>query len=43
MTATSTEDIYQSRSSNESYIFLTTYGPAESTHNEIKEVEHQGE
>ena len=38
MTSTSTNYISQSRSSNESYILLTIFGPEESTQDESKEV-----
>ena len=42
-TSTSTSMISQIRSSNESDILLTKFGPSEITQDEIKEVEHQGE
>ena len=42
-TSTSTNDVSQRRSCNESYMFLTTFGPSASIQDEIKEVEHQGE
>ena len=42
-TATSTKDVSQSRLSDELYIPLTTFGPAERYQDETKEVVYQGE
>ena len=42
-TATSTNDVSQIHSGIESYILLTTYGPAKINQNESKEVGNQGE
>ena len=41
--STSTNDVSQRGSCNESDILLTTFGPSEINQYEVKEVEHQGE